>query len=185
MEEKRGQSRQGNGEEVLKGEEVRYNQVKFINCTYYRLDWRREVWVNLCVIKMNNTLYHAVQRWENICTSIKWFKIIKRNVRVNIIHIIDYKMPTNPPSTRHSANVDTCVMLSNVFDAGLTLNQHCFIWMLWIMGLSSKTFRNFHFFHCEIDFRRQNLTFIGVRFWHLKSIPTLKGLAGTLHKYLE
>ena len=37
-------------------------------------------------------------------------------------------------------------------------------------------FKYFHFFSAETVFIRQNLTSTDVRFWHIKTVPALKGL---------
>ena len=47
----------------------------------------------------------------------------------------------------------------------------------WFSSIFSHTqYHLFNSFSVGIDFRRQNLTSIDVRFWHLKSVPALKGL---------
>ena len=49
----------------------------------------------------------------------------------------------------------------------------CFLWisMLRVYG----HYKKHDFFSVGVNFRRQNLTSVDVRFWRLKTIPTLKG----------
>ena len=56
------------------------------------------------------------------------------------------------------------------------VSSYWFIWipkcMLWVYG----HMKYFYSYSADIDFSRQNLTSVDVRFWRLKSIPALKEL---------
>ena len=61
------------------------------------------------------------------------------------------------------------------FEISITVLVSSF-WLIWIPMLWVYGHYNFfYFYRTGIDFSRQNLTFIDVRFWRLKSIPRSGG----------